>query len=130
LFQPITALANRPHRESITVFANESLRSATATEEEVLIADTTGVHLYGDLHLTLELSAATEQDKANLFLEVLEDLARIVSDFARANPNILIFEVQGERIHLFLNRNQLSAVTVDELITFCSYLTDAGYDRI
>jgi hypothetical protein len=129
-FQTINALANRAQSRQVTASANESLRSAVSTQEEVLIADTTGYHLYGDLHTTLELSAATEQDKANLFLEVLEDLAGIVSDFARANPNILIFEVQGERIHLFLNRNQLNADTIAELIEFSAYFTDAVYETI
>ena len=56
---------NRAQSRQFTAFANESLRSAVSTQEEVLIADTTGYHLYGDLHTTLELSAATEQDKAN-----------------------------------------------------------------
>jgi hypothetical protein len=130
LFESITALANRAQTKQATVFANESLSPGGKAEEQVLIADTTGFHVYGDLHLTLELSAATEQDKANLFLEVLEDLARIISDFARANPNVLIFEVQGERIHLFLNRNQLNKGTIAELIEFSSYLTDAVYETI
>ena len=129
-FQTINALANRAQSRQVTAFANESLRSAANTQEEVLVADTIGYHLYGDLHTTLELSAATEQDKANLFLEVLEDLAGIVSDFARANPNILIFEVQGERIHLFLNRNQLNGSTIAELIEFSAYFTDAVYETI
>jgi len=129
-FQTINALANRAQSRQFTASANESLRSAVSTQEEVFIADTTGYHLYGDLHTTLELSAATEQDKANLFLEILEDLAGIVSDFARTNPNILIFEVQGERIHLFLNRNQLNAQTIAELIEFSAYFTDAVYEMI
>ena len=62
-FQPITGLANR----AIVFAANQALRTAAAVEEETLISDYTGFHIYGDLHLTLELSAATEQDKANLF---------------------------------------------------------------
>lgn len=130
-FQNINSLANKSASQLAT-FANESLRSANAIniEEEVLISDAIGFHLYGDLHTTLELSAATDQDKANLFLEVLEDLAAIISDFARANPNILIFEVQGERIHLFLNRAQLDSTTVAELIEFSAYLTDAVYATI
>src|SRR6266478_8351159 len=98
-FEPITAIANRSRTEILV--ANEALRAGGQPEEHVMIADAIGFHLYGELHLTLELSAATEQDQANLFLEVLEDLARIVSDFARRNPNVLIFEVQGQRIHLF-----------------------------
>ena len=130
-FQTINALANRAQSRQVTAFANESLRSAVGPQEEVLVADTTGYHLYGDLHTTLELSAATQQEKANLFLEVLEDLAGIVSDFARAEyHNILIFEVQGERIHLFLNRNQLNAETIAELVGFSAYFTDAVYETI
>lgn len=127
-FEPITAIANRSRTEILV--ANEALRAGGQREEHVMIADAIGFHLYGELHLTLELSAATEQDQANLFLEVLEDLARIVSDFARGNPNVLIFEVQGQRIHLFLNRNQLNESNVAELIDFSSYLTDAVYETI
>ena len=126
--EPITAIASRSRTEIFA--ANEALRAGGQPEEHVMIADATGFHLYGDLHLTLELSAATEQNQANLFLEVLEDLARIVSDFARGNRNVLIFEVQGQRIHLFLNRNQLNASNVAELIDFSSYLTDAVSETI
>lgn len=128
-FQTINALTNRAQSQITAFAANESLGSPN-TEEEVLISDTTGFHLYGDLHTTLELSAATEQDRANLFLEVLEDLAGIVSDFARSDSNILIFEIQGERVHLFLNRNQVNSATVAELIEFSGYFTDAVYAMI
>jgi len=92
-----------------------------------MISDATGFHVYADLHLTLELSAATEESKADLYLEILEDYARIASDFSLHDPKLLIFEVQGERLHLFLNRVNATPTTLGELISFASYFTDAVF---
>jgi hypothetical protein len=130
-FQDVGALANRSANKTAFFAANAAVDEALkAREQEVMISDTTGFHIYGDLHLNLDLAAATDQDKANLFLEVLEDYARIASDFARGRPEVLIFEVQGERIHLFFNRNTANESTISELIDFCAYFTDAVYDVI
>lgn len=124
-FEPVSALANR--REQKLAVAATSKKLAESEDRHVMIADATGFHLYGDLHVTLELSAATEQDKANLFLEILEDYARIASDFTLGNPGVLIFEIQGERIHLFLNREDVTQRTLSELLAFSSYFTNAVY---
>src|ERR1700722_6843316 len=132
-FNDVTALANRSSTKIALFAANAAVdesRVAAAREQEVMVSDTRGFHIYGDLHLTLELSAAMEQETANLFLEVLEDYARIASDFARGRPEVLIFEVQGERIHLFFNRNTADEKSISELIEFCAYFTDAVYDII
>ena len=109
--------------------ANEAIFAESA-EQEVQISDTTGFHIYGDLNLNLRLSAATEQKKANLYLEVLEDYAQIAAEFYQVNPNILIFEVQGERIHLFLNRTPVNKQTLGELFEFATYFTNTVYARI
>jgi hypothetical protein len=130
-FKDVSALANRSAKKTAFFSANAANDEAlVAREQEVMISDTTGFHIYGDLHLNLGLAAATDQDKANLFLEVLEDYARIASDFARGRPEVLIFEVQGERLHLFFNRNTANETTISELIDFCAYFTDAVYDII
>jgi hypothetical protein len=129
LFESITALANRAQTKQATVFANESLSPGGKAEEQVLIADTTGFHLYGDLHLTLELSAATQQDKANLFSKCSK-IWHVSLRLCPREPNVLIFKVQFELIHLFLNKNQLNKGTIAELIEFSSYLTDAVYETI
>jgi hypothetical protein len=125
-FEPVGALVSSRERK-LGVSASFSGLAETGAERHVLVADAIGFHIYADLHVTLELSAATEQDKADLFLEVLEDYARIASDFAVGNPKVLIFEVQGERIHLFLNREEATERNVAELIRFSSYFTDAVY---
>jgi hypothetical protein len=102
----------------------------SSEETQVMIADATGFHIYADLHLTLELSAATEESKADLYLEILEDYARIASDFSLNNPKLLLFEVQGERIHLFQNLERANPNSLRELISFASYFTDAVFTII
>jgi hypothetical protein len=125
-FEPISSLVNRRAQK---LAASSRIRGFTESSEEsqVMIADATGFHIYADLHLTLELSAATEESKADLYLEILEDYARIASDFSLNDPKLLIFEVQGERLHLFLNRENVSPTSLGELISFASYFTDAVF---
>jgi len=124
-FGDIPALTTRAKNYGFAAKAAASL-----DQEEILISDTTGFHIYGDLDLNLGLAAAVDQKKANLYLEVLEDYAQIASDFVEVNPGAFVFEVQGERIHLFLNAPNVDAGSVQKLFELCFYFTHATNEII
>jgi hypothetical protein len=128
-FQPIQSLVDRATTRTVSFSVNNAI-TAESAEQEVKVSDTTGFHIYSDLSLGLGLSAAVNQEKANLYLEVLEDYAQIASEFVRINPNVLMFEVQGERLHLFLNRTPVNEQTLGELFEFATYFTNAVYAKI
>jgi len=94
------------------------------------INDSTGFHIYADLRLTLELTAATEQEMANLFLRALEDLAQIVTAVSQRTRDLFIFEIQGERIHLFLNAATLNEKAILSMLDVCTAVSKAVYATI
>jgi hypothetical protein len=62
---------------------------------------TKGYHIYGHLDLALRLSAAEDDKPAQKYLEILQSFTTVAERSGR-EFNFVIFEVQGERIHLFL----------------------------
>jgi hypothetical protein len=62
---------------------------------------TKGYHIYGHLDLALRLSAAEDDKPAQKYLEILQSFTTVAERTGR-EFNFVIFEVQGERIHLFL----------------------------
>ncbi len=63
-----------------------------------------GYHLYGHLDLALRLSAAEDDGPAKQYLNILQAFTTVAERTGR-EFNFVIFEVQGERIHLFLETN-------------------------
>lgn len=63
--------------------------------------NTKGYHFYGHLDLSLRLSAAEDDRPAKKYLEILQAFTT-VAERAGKEFDLVIFEVQGERIHLFL----------------------------
>jgi hypothetical protein len=62
---------------------------------------TKGYHIYGHLDLALRLSAAEDDKPAKKYLEILQSFTTVAERTGREFA-FDIFEVQGERIHLFL----------------------------
>ena len=62
---------------------------------------TRGYHFYGHLDLGLRLFAAEDERPAKKYLEILQAFTT-VAERAGKEFGLVIFEVQGERIHLFL----------------------------
>ena len=93
----------------------ENNEALVAREQEIMISDTTGFHIYGDLHLNLDLAAATDQSEDEpLFRNPVRIMRASRQTSPRGRPEVLIFEVQGERIHLFFNRNTANAESISE----------------
>ncbi len=112
-------------KRKFAAFSSE--RSASNQIDDVQVSDATGFHIYGDLHLTLELSAATDQASANRYLELLDDYSGLAAAFADGDRDLFIFEIQGERMHLFLNAPRLDATAVEKLIRVTSNFINAVY---
>ena len=62
---------------------------------------TKGYHVYGHLDLALRLSAAEDDRQAKKYLEILQAFTT-VAERAGKEFDLVVFEVQGERIHMFL----------------------------
>lgn len=91
--------------------------------------DVTGFHVYGELRLTLRLSAAEEAKDAQRFLLILQEYAAVADLFA-SQVGAQLLEVQGERIHLLVPCETVDATAVGRLLTLCSSLTHVMYDRV
>src|SRR5688572_22246626 len=64
-------------------------------------AQARGFHIYGELSLKLRLSAAENEQHAQRFLSLLQNYTELAEQCG-AVAGTSIFEVHGERIHLFL----------------------------
>src|SRR5580693_948080 len=85
--------------------------------------DATGFHLYGELNLTLKLTAAEETTEAEKLIRILQEYATIGEACASESQAVLL-EVQGERIHFFLNRPDDDAESVKEALQFSVAFTN------
>lgn len=92
-------------------------------------SDTTGFHVYGELNLTLKLTAAKETSDAEKLLRILQEYTMIAEGCASASSAVLL-EVQGERIHLLIPATSADESSVSELLRFCIAFTNAVYSRI
>ena len=90
---------------------------------------TPGFHIYGDLSLNLPLSAAEDDKNASRYLDILQDYASIV-DVCAQNVGAHLLEVQGERIHILLPVENLSAEAFKKLFAFCISFTKTVYEKI
>lgn len=77
-------------------------------------ADTVGVHFYSQLDTLLELSAAEGENNASTLLRMLQEYATAAQAAGDA-AGFLIFEVQGQRLHLF-REGQLSAQQAENIV--------------
>src|ERR1017187_4204614 len=80
---------------------NSVFWSAAPTLATQPFAVETGFHVYGELNLTLKLTAATDTKDAARLLRVLTEYVAIAETCA-ALVGAELLEVQGERIHLLL----------------------------
>lgn len=64
-------------------------------------SEASGWHIYTDLHLPVRISAADSQKDAKIHLELLQTYATL-AERAGTEAGIEILEVQGKRLHLFL----------------------------
>jgi hypothetical protein len=92
-------------------------------------SDTVGFHIYGEMNLTLKLTAAKETTDAEKLLKILQEYTMIAEGCASASSAVLL-EVQGERIHLLLPAAAVDENSVSELLRFCMAFTNAVYSRI
>lgn len=101
-------LAEQPEKELKTNF-QELLNHARGvtlledrqTQKGTPYTKTKGYHFYGHLDLALRLSAAEDDGPAKQYLNILQSFTT-VAERAGKEFGMVIFEVQGERIHLFL----------------------------
>jgi hypothetical protein len=91
--------------------------------------DITGFHIYGELNLTLKLTAASEVKDAQKLLRILQEYTLIAEACATESSAVLL-EVQGERIHLLIPTNEVSPSSLKDLLEFCISFTSAVYSRI
>lgn len=89
----------------------------------------TGFHIYGELNLTLKLTAATETKDAGKLLRVLQEYVTIAETCA-AIVGAELLEVQGERIHLLLPAALVDNNSVQKLLRFCIAFTNTVYSRL
>lgn len=100
-----------------------------ATVESQPFAVETGFHIYGELNLTLKLTAAAETTDATKLLQVLQEYVTIAETCA-ALVGAELLEVQGERIHLLLPAPQVTKDSVQALLRFCVAFTNTVYVRL
>lgn len=92
-------------------------------------SDTVGFHIYGEMNLTLKLTAAKETADAEKLLKILQEYTMIAEGCASVSSAVLL-EVQGERIHLLLPSAAPDENSVSELLRFCMAFTNSVYSRI
>lgn len=79
---------------------NAALQNRSISIEERPYADVVGVHIYSQLDTRLALSAAEGEENAAILLRILQEYATAAEATGMA-AGIYIFEVQGQRLHLF-----------------------------
>ena len=123
----LNELIGRGPVESQT-FSAQAAERARLPQQNVF-ADETGVHVYGELRLTLNLSAAEETKDAQRYLQILQEYAGVAACFAE-KVGAQLLEVQGERIHLLLPCMVPDANSVTKLLGMCASLARVMYARI
>jgi hypothetical protein len=84
---------------------------------EIPFTDTTGFHTYADLDLALELSAGDDQASYRN-LQVLQALASAAEAVGRVS-GMRILEIQGQRLHLYLEAQIPREAEVRKLVQAC-----------
>jgi len=88
-----------------------------------------GFHIYGELRLSLKMTAAEDTRDAQRYLSILQDYATIADACAREIQAELL-EVQGERIHLLMPSATPDRAAVDKLIAFSISFAHLVYTKI
>ncbi len=101
------------------------LRNPSGKIGDITYSDEVGFHLYSELSLTNELANPSTKESAERLFEVIQRYVDLATCCLRDTSG-RIFEVQGERLHIFFP-STLSSQTVNNLVTFCSAFTNAVY---
>ncbi|MBP7828369.1 MAG: hypothetical protein KA248_00480 [Kiritimatiellae bacterium] len=88
-----------------------------------------GFHVYGELRLSLKMTAAEDTRDAQRYLSILQDYATIADACARETQAELL-EVQGERIHLLMPCAAADRTAVDKVIAFAISFAQLVYTKI
>jgi len=91
--------------------------------------DTTAFHIYGELNLTLRLTAASDAQDAQRLLRILQEYT-LIAEACAAEASAVLLEVQGERVHLLLPSAAPNATSVSDLVRFAIAFTNTVYSRI
>jgi len=118
-----TATFNR-QRGQVTAF-----NASRSTPYDAYIASVDGYHVYLDVWVSQKLSTAELKGDAEKLLRVIDELADIASTSATVN-DIWLFEVQGLRIHVFVDANQCNAMSIGRLLAFSSYMAKSVDKRV
>src|SRR5260221_2334932 len=85
--------------------------------DDVPHADTKGFHAYADLDLVMQLAAGDDQ-AAYRNLQILQAFAS-AAESVGSTSGLRILEVQGQRLHLFLETDVPSPEIFDDLLQGC-----------
>jgi len=88
-----------------------------------------GFHIYGEIRLSLKMTAAEDTNDAQRYLSILQDYASIANACANVAQAELL-EVQGERIHVLMPCPRADRSAVDRVISFAISLSDLVYKKI
>lgn len=104
-------------------------RDARPAIGDVYCSRERGFHVYGELRLSLKMTAAEDTRDAQRYLSILQDYATIADACARETQAELL-EVQGERIHLLMPCAGADRSAVDRLIGFSISFAQLVYAKI
>ena len=117
------------HRLFESVGRNVSPANRASTFGTELFADITGFHIYGELNLTMKLTAAKDTSDAGKLLRVIQEYT-LIAEACASVASVQLLEVQGERIHLLMPLPKVDANSVEELLRFSTAFTKEVYSRI
>ena len=119
---------------TLVTFANksaftEAIRQRQWDASEIPFADVRGYHIYSDLGLQLEISAAENDQVAYRNLQIFQAYASAAEGAARA-AGIRILEVQGRRLHLFRESIRAEASLTAEVLNACKVFFALASEQI
>ena len=114
----------RGQRGQITAF-----NAGGSTPYDAYVTSVDGYHVYLDVWVSQKLSIAESKSDAEKLLRVIDEITDIASTSATVD-DIWLFEVQGLRIHVFVDASQCNAVSVGRLLAFASYMTKSIDKRV
>lgn len=98
-------------------------------QSPVRFSDGTGFHIYADLRLKLDVSAAEDLRDAMKCVDLLEDFTAI-GDKCANMVGARMLEAQGERLHFFLPSSVVSQDALRSLIRFSAAMTQTVYGEL
>ena len=106
-----------------------ALSASADTPYDALIASIDGYHVYLDVWVSQKLSTAESKSDSEKLLRVIDEIADIAST-AAAVDDVWLFEVQGLRVHIFVDASQCDATSVGRLLAFSSYMAKSVDKRV